>query len=144
MSRDRAVMDLLRMEQGGRSFMEFISEVEEQEKLCRISEMPLTSDDLRRIALIAGMNDRTLAEKAMAEEYNLEKVITTGLSRETSRANAEAMQSKPTARVNRLPEAESDSDIDVQNRLDILQEEIADIRRLKKAGKYSTRYAKEK
>ena len=90
------------------------------------------------------MNDRMLAEKAMAEEYNLTKVMQTGLSRETSKANPEAMQAKPTSRVNRIPQDESDEDTDMSMRLDSLQKEIESIRRLKRAGKYSARYPKEK
>ena len=49
-SRDRAIIDLLRMEQGSRSFMEFLSEVEDQEHLCRTEEKRITSDDLKRIS----------------------------------------------------------------------------------------------
>ena len=45
-SRDRAVIDLFRMEQGSRSFMEYLSEVEDQTNLCMTWE-PLTEDDLQ-------------------------------------------------------------------------------------------------
>ena len=95
-SKDRALIDLLRMEQGTRNFMEFLSEVEDQEYLCRIEEQPITGDDLKRISLIAGMRDRTLAEKALAEEHSLTEVIKAGITREASKANVEAMRSKPT------------------------------------------------
>ena len=57
-SRDRAIIDLLRMEQGSRSFMEFLSEVEDQEHLCRTEEKHITLDDLKRISLIAGIKDK--------------------------------------------------------------------------------------
>ena len=48
--------------------MDFLSEVEDQEYLCRTDEQRITGDDMKRLSLIAGMNDRTLAEKAIAEE----------------------------------------------------------------------------
>ena len=89
-SRDRAIIDLLRMEQDNRTFMEFLAEVEDQEYLCRTDELRLTGDDLKRMSLIAGMKDRTLAEKAIAEGYSLQQVIQAGVNRESSRANAEA------------------------------------------------------
>ena len=62
----------------------------------------LTGDDLKRISLLAGMKDRSLAEKAIAEEYTLEKLIQAGINRESSRANVEAMHTKPTETVSRM------------------------------------------
>ena len=103
-SRDRAIIDLLRLEQGTRSFIDFLSEVEDQEHLCRTEEMPLTSDDMRRMSLIAGMRDRTLAEKAIAEEYTLKQVIQAGVNRESSKANVEAMQARPHTAVHQVEE----------------------------------------
>ena len=101
-SRDRAIIDLLRMDQGNRTFMEFLSEIEDQEFLCQTEDEPLTGDDLKRISLLAGMKDRSLAEKAIAEEYTLDKLIQAGINRESSRANVEAMQTKNTETVSRL------------------------------------------
>ena len=49
------------------------------------------------MSLIAGMKDRKLAEKAIAEEYTLKQVIQGGVNRETSKANLEAMQARPQA-----------------------------------------------
>ena len=104
-SRDRAIIDLLRMDQGNRTFMEFLSEIEDQEFLCQTEDEPLTGDDLKRISLLAGMKDRSLAEKAIAEEYTLERLIQAGINRESSRANVEAMHTKPTETVSRLASA---------------------------------------
>ena len=143
-SRDRAIMDLLRMEQGTRSFMEFLSEVEDQEKLCRIEAQRLTGDDMKRISLIAGMKDRTLAEKAIAEEYDLTKVIQAGINRESSRANVEAMQAKHTTPVSRVVYEQELSDGELEARIDHLQAELSNVMQIKKAGRYSTRYSGEK
>ena len=44
---------------------------------------------MQRMSLIAGMKDRTLAEKAIVEEYTLMQVIQAGVNRETSKANME-------------------------------------------------------
>ena len=68
-SRDRAIIDLLRMEQGTRSFMEYLSE--DQTYLCQAEER-LTGEHLKRISIL---KDRTLAEKALAEEYTLKTII---------------------------------------------------------------------
>jgi hypothetical protein len=69
-SRDRAVIDLLRLQQGDKTIMEFLGEAEDQVRLCRAKEKPITDDDLVRMALIAGMNDRNLAEKVLSEDYS--------------------------------------------------------------------------
>jgi hypothetical protein len=91
-SRDRAVIDLLKMTQGDRNVMEFLAEVEDQAKLCRANEKRIHEDDLIRMALLAGFNDRNLAEKALAEEFDLKTTIQVASTRETSKANARAMQ----------------------------------------------------
>ena len=141
-SRDRAIIELLRMEQGGRSFMDFLAEIEDQEHLCRTDELRITSDDLKRMSLIAGMNDRTLAEKALAEEYSLKQVIQAGVNRESSRANVEAMQAKPTS-VNRLAHMGRIPTSDLDSRIDHLQSELDEVMRIRQSGKYSNRFRSE-
>ena len=103
-NKDRALIDLLRMEQGNRNFTDFLSEVEDQEYLCRIDEQALTGEDLKRISLIAGMRDRTLAEKALAEEFSLTDIIKAGITREASKANVDAIRTKQTSNINRVEE----------------------------------------
>ena len=70
-SRDRAIIDLLHMPQGDKSVTEFVAQVEDQAALCRVTEIAITEDDLKRLALIAGFKDRSLAEKCLGEEYDL-------------------------------------------------------------------------
>ena len=78
--RDQAIIDRLWMEQGTRTFIEFLSKVEDQEHLCRTEEMNLTSMDMQRMILIAGgMKDHKLAENAIAEKYSLKQVILTNI-----------------------------------------------------------------
>ena len=88
-SRDRAIIDLLRMEQGSRGFMDFLADVEDQMHLCHSWEQ-LTSKDMKRISLLGGLKDRTLAEKALAKEYGLKQIIQAAVNRESSKANTEA------------------------------------------------------
>ena len=70
-SRDRAIIDLLHMPQGDDSVTEFVAKVEDQASLCRVEEKPITEDDLKRLALIAGFKDRQLAEKCLGENYDI-------------------------------------------------------------------------
>lgn len=135
-NRDRAIMELFRLEQGSRSFTDFLSEVEDQEYLCRVAEQPITSADLKRISLIAGLSDRTLAEKALAENYDLDKVIESALNRESSRANAEAMSARPTTTVKQVETTEDDNMSLQKMRADL----DSVLRRVNKSGKYSRRY----
>ena len=142
-SRDRAIIDLLRIEQGGRSFMDFLAEVEDQEYLCRTDEEPITSEDLKRMSLVAGMKDRTLAEKAIAEEYTLHQLIQAGVNRESSRANVEAMQARPTATVSCLEDQFSVTEADLDSRIRHLEAELQEVWRIRKHGKYSGRFKAE-
>ena len=100
-NRDRAIIDLLQMEQGSRTFNEFLADIEDQTHLCHSWEK-LMPEDMKRISLLGGLKDRTLAEKAIAEEYNLKKIIQMAVNRENSRNNAEAMRSRPIGNVHLL------------------------------------------
>ena len=91
-NRDRAVIDLLRMSQGDMGAMEFVGAVEDQARLCRADTEPIKETDLARMALIGGMKDRSLAEKALAENYELKTTIETMKTRESIKANAVAMR----------------------------------------------------
>ena len=77
-SRDRSLTDLLSMKQGDETWMQFISELEDAADLCRLETQPLTREDAIRVAALAGMKDRLLAEKAMTEEFPLAKLVSVG------------------------------------------------------------------
>ena len=70
-NRDRVLMEHLHIPQGSRQVTEFFSQVEDQAALYRVEEKPIMVTDLKRISLIAGFSDRTLAKKCPAEEYDL-------------------------------------------------------------------------
>ena len=93
-NRDRAVIDLLAIRQGDKSVMELLAEAEDQVKLCRANDPVITEDDLLRICLIVAFKDRILAEKALAENYDLKTTIQVAVTRESSKSNARAMQGK--------------------------------------------------
>ena len=146
-SRDRAIIDLLRLEQGSRSFMEFLSEVEDQTYLCQAEER-LTGEDLKRISILAGLKDRTLAEKALAEEYTLKSIIQAAVNRESSKANAEGLRAR-TDTVNRVEEGkERHKGGKREARINHLQAELKEldpeleVRKVRQSGKYSSRHKK--
>ena len=93
-NRDRAVIDLLAIRQGDKSVMELLAEAEDQVKLCRANDPVITEDDLLRMCLIVAFKDRNLAEKALAENYDLKTTIQVAVTRESSKSNAKAMQGK--------------------------------------------------
>ena len=134
-SKDRAIMDLLGLEQGNRGFMDYLAEVEDQTHLCHNWEN-LTGDDMKRISLLGGIRDRTLAEKAMAEEYTQKQLIQAAVNRESFKANAEALQAMPTGNVNRLIKVEEPqrwgSNIDA--RIGHLQAELEDVKKMLKGA----------
>ena len=52
-NRDRAIMDIMKLKQRDREFMEFLAKVEDQEKHCCMEE-GLTGEDLKRMSLLEG------------------------------------------------------------------------------------------
>ena len=139
-NRDRSLIDLLHMRQSSESWMAFIHDLEEAADLCQLETRPFTRDDAIRVAALAGMKDRNLAEKALAEQYSLKTLVSTGSTRETSKATADALQGRGASgiSVNRLARQDTgDSDMSEEE----LDKAIADltIRKLKKSGKYSVR-----
>ena len=91
------------MKQGEDTWMQFVSDVEDAADLCRLDTKPLTREDAIRVAALAGMCDRLLAEKALSEEFSLQKLISVGTTRETSRSNVEAMEGSKTGTIKRIP-----------------------------------------
>lgn len=138
-NRDRAVIDLLRMSQGDKSAMEFVAAVEDQARLCRADTEPIKETDLTRMALIGGMKDRSLAEKALAENYELKTTIDTMKTRESSKANAVAMRglAAGTEEVKRL-RSDLAGEESMEEEIDRLERNLQ-IMRLRKEGKYSSR-----
>jgi len=63
-------MDIMKLEQRDRGFMEFIADMEDQEKLCHL-EGRLTREDLKRMSLLGGLRDWNKAEKAIRADYTL-------------------------------------------------------------------------
>ena len=140
-SRDRAVIDLLRMSQGDMSAMEFVAAVEDQSHLCQANTQPITEEDLVRMALIGGMRDRTLAEKVLAENYNLKTTITVMKTRETSKANAVAMRGLAAAsEVNRLKTRDlQEANLEEEHETNARLEEELAVMKLRRQGRYSSR-----
>ena len=138
-NRDRAVIDLLRMSQGDMGAMEFVGAVEDQARLCRADTEPIKETDLARMALIGGMKDRSLAEKALAENYELKTTIETMKTRESSKANAVAMRglAAGTEEVKRL-RSDLVGEESMEEEIDRLERNLQ-IMRLRKEGKYSSR-----
>ena len=131
--RDRAIIDLLHMPQGDKSISEFVAQVEDQAALCRVGEKPITEEDLKRLALIAGFKDRTLAEKCLGEEYDLRQVIATAVTRESSKANAEAVKVQEASSVKQMNTEEGDW----TEKLKKIQEDVETVMKLQQRGKYS-------
>ena len=125
--RDRAVIDMLQMKQGDLTVMEFLAKVEDQSKLTRADSEPITEEGLTRMTLIAGFKDRNLAEKVLAEKYSLKTTVELAVTRESSKANARAMQGMGEVEVRRLgrrSKSESDKETsirDLQRQLDKLK-----------------------
>ena len=132
-SRDRALIDLLHIPQGDKTVTEFLAQVEDQAGLCRVTEVPITEEDLKRLALIAGFKDRSLAEKCLGEEYDLKQVIATAITRESSKANAEAVKVQEGGSVKQVLGEEEG----MKESLEKLQGDVQTVIKLQQKGKYS-------
>ena len=89
------------------------------------------------MSLIAGLKDRTLAEKALTEQYTLKQLVSAALNRESSRANVEAMKARPTTAVNSI---ESNEVVELRQQLNDMDAKLDRVMRVKQSGKYSRRY----
>ena len=151
-SRDRSLTDLLSMKQGDDTWMQFISELKDAADLCRLDTQPLTREDAIRVAALAGMKDRLLAEKAMTEEFQLARLVSVGSTRESSKSNVEAMEGNKSGNIRRIPDEQRGERDNRQLAPGIFMEagrsteEDLDkaisnltVMKLKKAGKYSIR-----
>ena len=138
-NRDRAVIDLLRMSQGDKTAMEYVAAAEDQARLCRADSVPIKEEDLTRMALIGGMKDRSLAEKALAENYDLKTTIATMKTRECSKANAVAMRglAEGTELVKRV-KGRKVEDLDTEEEIELMEAEMK-VMKLRRQGKYSGR-----
>ena len=148
-SRDRSLTDLLSMKQGDDTWMQFISELEDAADLCRLDTQPLTREDAIRVAALAGMKDRLLAEKAMTEEFQLARLVSVGSTRESSKSNVEAMEGNKSGNIRRIPEEQRgerelapgifmEAGRSTEEDLDKAISNLT-VMKLKKAGKYSIR-----
>ena len=72
--------------------MDFLAEVEDKFKLTRAEKQKNIKANLIRMSSIAGFQCRNLAVKALAEKLNLKPTVQVVMTRETSRANAQAME----------------------------------------------------
>ena len=133
MSRDRAIIDLLHIPQGDKTVTEFLALVEDQAALCRVTEVAITEDDLKRLALIAGFKDRSLAEKRLGEEYDLRQVIATAITRESSKSNAEAVKVHEAGTVKQVHREEEG----MKDTLEKLRGDMQTVMKLQQKGKYS-------
>lgn len=144
-NRDRSIIDLLHMRQQDDTWMAFISELEDAADLCQLDTKIFTRDDAIRVAALSGMKDRSLAEKALAEKYSLQTLISVGSTRETSKATAEAMAGKGVSTLKRIPKLgdQSTADRDLE---DLSEDELdrkisaLTVMKLKRSGKYSVRF----
>ena len=94
----------MKFEKIDRGFMEFLAEVEDQEKLCHMEE-GLTGKDLIRINLLGGLKDKNLVEKAITEEYTLHELKQATINQDSSKSNPNTIEAKNTISINRLERA---------------------------------------
>ena len=57
------------MKQGDDTWMQFISDMEEAVDLCRLNIKPYSREDAIKVAALACMCDRSLAEKALSGKF---------------------------------------------------------------------------
>ena len=95
-------------------------------------EFVVEFEDQAALALMAGQ-DRTLAEKCSAEEYDLRQVIATAVTRESSRSNGEVVKVQEAWAVEQIKKGEKG----LMEKVDRLQWDMQTIMKIQKRGKYS-------
>ena len=136
-----AMHDLLTTKQGSRNWMDFIHDLEKKAKILGFDKQPYTAADAVKDAAIFGMTDARLREKALAEDPNLDTLTRWGHAREAGKEDAHNLKDTPTGAVKRVGWRDNSPEEMDEEELDELIESL-NVMKLKKIGKYSSRYKK--
>ena len=144
-NRTMAMHDLLTTKQGSRNWMDFIHELETKAKVLNFEQRPYTKADSVKDAAIFGMTDTRLREKALAEDPDLEPLVKWGQAREAGREDAHSLKETGTGGVRKIGWSDSKPPSKFETMsADDLEDliESLNVMKLKKQGKYSSRYKK--
>ena len=74
--RDKHIIKLFKLHQGNLSVKDYIKEIDFIVLTCAIENYPLSSTDLKRLALISGIRNQELASKALQQHMDLNHLLT--------------------------------------------------------------------
>ena len=130
-NRSIAIHELFSTRQGSLSWMEYIRGVEKKARILDFDSKPYRHCDAVKDALIFGMKDDKLREKALADDPDLKTLIKLGQSRESGKEGAAAIS------INRVRDHIEDSEMEDSEIDDMIQS--LTVMKLKRYGKYSQR-----
>ena len=138
-NRTLAMHQLLTTKQGTRPWMDFYADLEEKASNLDFDQTRYTHKDAIKDALIMGMTDKKLMERALTEDPDHDTLMRWGTAREAGKEGVHHL-SGTYATTNRIG-TNKDDDSMSENEIDQMMEQLT-VMKIKKQGKYSARSMK--
>ena len=129
--------NLLNTKQEGKTWMEFVKELEDKAYLLDFDNQPYKRSDVVKDAAIFGMSDTKLKEKALIDDPDLTTLIKWGQARESGKEGLHCLQ-EPPSNIHRLSRKRIGNEFSNDEEIDDLITSLQVIK-LRKSGQYSNR-----
>ena len=132
-NRTLAMHELINTKQGNRTWLEFYSDIETKAQNLEFDTVPYTHKDAVKDALIMGMDDRKLMERALSEDPDHDTLMKWGQAREAGKEGVHSLAGGHSS-TNRIENIQDMSDDEIDDMIETLS-----IMKIRKQGKYSGR-----
>lgn len=133
-NRTLAMHELLTTKQGSRTWLEFYSDVEAKAQNLEFDTKPYTHKTAVKDALIMGMADKKLTERALAEDPDHDTLMKWGKAREAGKEGVHNLTGGYSS-ANRIEHLNDDMS---ENEIDDMMDTLS-VMKIRKQGKYSSR-----
>ena len=136
-NRTLAMHELLTSKQGNRPWLEFYAEIETKARNLEFDTRPYTHKDAVKDALIMGMTDKKLMERALAEDPSHDTLMLWGQAREAGKEGVHNLSGGHSS-ANRIENFDDMSETEIEDMIETLS-----VMKIKKQGRYSGRPRRE-
>ena len=136
-NRTLAMHELLSTKQGNRPWLEFYADIETKAQNLEFDTVRYTHKDAVKDALIMGMTDKNLMERALTEDPNHDLLMRWGQARESGKEGVQDLAGGSSS-TNRIENLQEMSDTEIDEMIETLS-----IMKIRKQGRYSARPRRE-
>ena len=136
-NRTLAMHELMTTKQEGRSWLDFYSDLETKAGNLDFDNIRYTQKDAIKDALIMGMSDRKLMERALTEDPTHDTLVSWGEAREAGKEGVHHLAGGYST-TNRVEDLDGMSDSEIDDMMEALS-----VMKIKRQGKYSSRPKRE-